>query len=150
MGSHCLIPRNWVDLITAVGVVGGLFFTAIALYSETKTRRISNLLTITKNHRELWTEFAHNPQLSRVLRQPVDLTKHPITREEEIFVIEVFSHICTAYYATKENRLIKLEGLRRDVWSFVSLPLPNTVWEKIKVIQNDEFVTFVESCRNWK
>ena len=145
-----MIPQNWIDTVTAIGVVGGLFFTALALFSEARTRRISNLLTITKNHRELWSEFSRRTELSRILDASLNLAKHPVTREEEIFVIEVFSHISTAYYAMKENRLIKLEGLRRDVWWFVSLPLPKMVWDKNKVLQNDDFAAFVESCRNWK
>jgi hypothetical protein len=32
----------------------------------------------------------------------------------------------------------------------MSLPIPRAIWEKVKVVQNDDFVAFVESCRNWK
>jgi len=46
--------------------------------------------------------------------------------------------------------VVKVEGLRRDIAQFLSLPIPREVWEKIKVLQNDDFVAFVESCRNWK
>jgi len=44
----------------------------------------------------------------------------------------------------------KVEGLRRDVAQFFALPITREVWGKIKVLQNDEFVAFVESCQNWK
>jgi hypothetical protein len=33
---------------------------------------------------------------------------------------------------------------------FFALPITREVWEKIKVLQNDEFVAFVEYCLNWK
>ena len=49
-----------------------------------------------------------------------------------------------------DQLVVKVEGLRRDVAQFFSLPITREVWEKIKVLQNDDFVTFVESCRNWK
>ena len=46
--------------------------------------------------------------------------------------------------------VIKQEGLRSDICSFFSLPIPQAVWEKTKLFQNDDFVEFVESCRHWK
>ncbi len=45
---------------------------------------------------------------------------------------------------------ISPEGLRRDVWQFFVLPIPQRVWSGIKVMQDDDFVVFVDSCRNWK
>src|SRR4051794_21584651 len=100
---------NWMGLLNAVGVVVGRFVTAFALRSETKTRRIANLLAITQSHRELWKEFLGRPELARVLVASVDLAKQPITREEEIFVNLVILHISSVYYATKNGLVIKLD-----------------------------------------
>lgn len=141
---------NWFTLLNAVGVMGGLFFTAFSLRSQNKTRRIANLLTITANHREVWQEYAHNPQLKRVLDASVNLIKQPVTPEEEVFVNSVLLHSSSVYYAMQDELVIKLEGLRRDVSQFLSLPIPRAIWEKSKLVQNDDFVAFVESCRNWK
>jgi hypothetical protein len=55
-----------------------------------------------------------------------------------------------AYQAMKNGLVIKQDDLRRDVSGFFSLPIPKAVWEKTKVMQNDDFVEFVEKCRNWK
>ena len=49
-----------------------------------------------------------------------------------------------------DQLVVKVEGFRRDIAQFFSLPVPRDVWEKSKVLQNDDFVAFVESCRNWK
>ena len=136
--------------LNAVGVVGGLFFTASALRSEAKTRRVANLLTITKNHRNIWADFYRNPELARVLDTAADVAKKPVTREEEIFVNLVILHTNSVFYAMKDELVVKLEGLRRDVWWFFSLPIPMAVWERAKVVQNDAFVEFIEQCRNWK
>jgi hypothetical protein len=46
--------------------------------------------------------------------------------------------------------VIKQEGFRRDVGEFFALPIPREIWETTKVVQNDDFVVFVESCRNAK
>ena len=142
--------ENWFTLLSAVGVIGGLFFTAFSLRSETKTRRIGNLLTITANHRELWEECIRRPELGRVLDASPDLAKQPITRAEELFVTMVVLHISSVYHALNDELVVKLEGLRRDVAQFMSLPIPRAIWEKVKMVQNDDFVAFVESCRNWK
>jgi len=142
--------QNWYYLLSTVGIIGSLCFTAIAFRSETKTRRIANLLTITANHREIWKEFLNNPKLARVRDAGADTIKQPVTDAERVFVTFVALHMSSVFHAMSDQLVVKVEGLRRDVAQFFSLPIPCEVWEKIKVLQNDEFVAFVESCRNWK
>jgi hypothetical protein len=142
--------ENWVLALNSAGVIGGLFFTASSFHSEARTRRIANLLTITRNHREIWADFYRHPELARVLDASADIAKLPVTHEEEIFVNLVILHLNSVFYALKDELVTNQEGLRRDVWSFFSLPIPLTVWQRVKVLQNDSFVAFVEKCRNWK
>ena len=149
MGLNWLLA-HWFDLIETIGVVGGLWFTAVSLHSETKTRRIANLLTITANHREIWKEWLNNPKLARVRNAGVDTAKRPVTDAERVFVTSVILQMSSVFHAMSDQLVVKVEGLRRDVAQFLSLPIPREVWEKIKVFQNDDFVAFVESCRNWK
>ena len=150
MGGLRWIAENWVTALNAVGVVGGLFFTAASFRSEAKTRRVANLLTITKNHRDIWADFYRNRKLARVLDVSADVAKQPVTRQEEIFVNLVILHLSSVFHALKDELVVNQEGLRRDVWSFFSLPIPQTIWEHVRVLQNDAFVAFVEQCRNWK
>ena len=150
MGLGRWFSQNWFELFSAIGVIAGLWFTAFSLRSETKTRRVANLLTITANHREIWKVFLNDPDLRRILDASADLVEQPITRDEEVFATMVILHVGSVYYAMKDELVVKLEGLRRDVSQFISLPLPRAVWEKVKLVQNDEFVDFVESCLNWK
>lgn len=147
MGSLRWLAENWFTLLNAVGVVGSLLFTGYSLRSETKTRRIANLLTLTRNHREIWTEFYRNPHLKRVLSENVDLVKRPITRAEEIFVNLVVQHLNSSFYAMRDRLEIKPEGLRQDVGAFFTLPIPQAVWVKLKLLQDDALVEFVENCR---
>lgn len=142
------VVENWFNLLSAVGIIGGLLFTAFSLRSEAKTRRVANLLTITTNHREVWKEWLRDPHLARVLDTKADLAKHPVTREEELFVNLVILHLSSVYYALHDELMIKLEGLRPDVSEFLSLPIPSFVWAKTRQFQNDDFVAFVEVCIN--
>ena len=148
MGSLRWLTENWFTLLNAVGIVGGLMFTGHSLRSETKTRRIANLLSLTTGHRDIWKQIFTRPQLSRILDPNADTSSKPVTREEEIFVNLVIQHLSVVFHAMRDELTIKPEGLRRDVWWFFSLPIPQTVWEKMKVLQNDKFVAYVEECRN--
>lgn len=139
------LTENWFDLFSSLGIIGGLLFTAVSLHSETKTRRIANLLTVTSNYREIWKEFLHQPNLARVLDRSVNIANQPVTAEEEIFVNMVILHASAAYYAINDELLMKLEGARRDIAQFFSLPIPNAVWHKTKPLQNQDFAAFIES-----
>jgi len=147
MGIGEWLSQNWFDLFSSVGIIGGLWFTAVSLRSETKTRRVANLLTITANYREVWKEFFRSPELARVIEPSADVAKQPVTPAEEFFVSMVISHISSMYEALKDELVTKQEGLRRDVGSFLSLPIPQAVWKTVKIFQNADFIAFVEKCR---
>ena len=137
--------ENWFDLFSSAGIIGGLWFTAVSLHSETKTRRVANLLTLTANYREVWKEFFRSPELARVIEPSANVAKQPVTPAEEFFVSLVISHTSSVYEALKDDLLNKQEGLRRDVRSFFSLPVPKAVWTKTKLLQNHDFAAFIES-----
>ena len=150
MGSLHWLAEKWFEILNAVGVVGGLLLTGHSLHSETKTRRVANLLSLTQGQRDIWKQVFTHPQLGRVLDPDADLSVQPTTREEEIFVNSVIQHLNVAYYAMREELTVKPEGLRRDIYSFISLPVPSTIRERVKPLQDDDFVAFVEACRHWK
>ena len=150
MGIGEWLRQNWFDFSSVIGIIASLCFTAFSLRSETKTRRIANLLSITANHREIWKEFLNNPKLARVRDAAADTAKQPVTDAERVFVTSVILHTNSVYYAISDKLVIKYERLRQDIAQFFSLPIPREVWEKIRVLQNDDFVAFVESCRIWK
>lgn len=139
------LAENWFNLLNSVGIIGGLWFTAVSLHSEAKTRRVANLLTITANYREVWQEFFRSPELARVIEPSADLSKQPVTPAEEFFVNLIISHISSVHEALKDELLTKQEGLRQDVRSFFSLPVPKAVWSATKLLQNRDFAAFIES-----
>src|SRR5438046_8004778 len=103
MGIREWISQNLFNLFNAAGIIGGLWFTAVSLRSETKTRRIANLLTVTANYREIWKEYFRNPELARVLDASTDVVKEPVTRTEELFVGQIIFHISNVFYAMKDD-----------------------------------------------
>jgi Tfp pilus assembly major pilin PilA len=137
--------QNWFNLFSAIGIIASLWIAIFSLRSDTKTRRVANLLTITRNHREIWKEFLNNPKLTRVRNAAVDMAKQPITDAEEMFVGLVIAHTNSVYYTMSDKLIVEYEGLRRDISQFFSLPVPKAVWRKSKPLQNQDFAAFIES-----
>jgi len=135
-------------LLSAAGVLTGILFGILTIRDDTKTRRISNLLAITSNHRELWQWYSESSFLKRVLDEKVNLLEKPVTRGEAEFVNMVILHTSSAHYAMIDRLVIDLERLREDVHDFFILPIPTAVWEKSKKYQNEDFVEFIEECRD--
>jgi hypothetical protein len=127
------IAENWFNILSAAGIIGSLLFTARSLRSETDTRRISNLLTLTTNHREFWSQLFYRPDLGRVVSASADLSAQPITLAEHLYVNMAVQYLSSAYQALKTGLVIKPEGLSQDIRWFFSLPIPRAVWGKIRV-----------------
>jgi hypothetical protein len=142
------LAENWFTLLSAAGIVGSLVFKAISLRSETKTRRIQNLLTLTQSHRELWSELLSHPDLARVIDPGAELSKKPITLNEAFYVNMIIQHLSSAFQAIKSGLTIKPEGVRQDIRWFFSSPIPRTIRQKIKVLQNDDFR--ISSSSAWR
>jgi hypothetical protein len=142
--------RYWEFFIATLGVIGGLVFSGMQRRSEAETQRVSNLLEITKSHREIWFTYMNDPALARARDRNAKIQNIPVTEKEEIFVIAVILHLSSVFVAGKSHQMVKEEGLRRDVLDFFSRPIPARVWEKMKVLYNDDFVKYVEACRNYR
>jgi hypothetical protein len=142
-----LIGENWLTVLNAAGIIGGLFFTAVNFHSDAETRRVANLFAATASHRDVWKEFFRRPELKRVLDPSPDLKNQDVTPKEAVFVNMVILHTSSVFEALKDRLVAKQQGLRKDVAAFFSLPIPSAVWEKSKLLQNSDFVAFVEECR---
>lgn len=113
-----------------------------------KAHQQTNLLTITRSHRELWMEFVHTPELKRVRDANADLETTPVTEAEHVFVTLVIAHTNTVFHGTDRDLVIEYEGMGRDIAEFFSLPIPSAVWRKLKPLQNHDFVEFMEASLN--
>lgn len=139
------LAENWFTLLQSVGIVGSLLFTAWIIRADSKARRIDNLLSITAAHRDIW-QLYRRPELSRVLDPTADQTEKSITPDEHVFVLLIILHLSAVYRANKAGFLQTPEGMRRDVQSFFSLPIPKAIWQRVRPLQDRDFVRFVEQC----
>jgi hypothetical protein len=140
------VSIHWFEVIETVSVIGGLLFTAHTIRKDEQARQISNMLAVNEQSVSIWSKLWERPQLSRVLKANADLDKQPVSEEEWVFVKTLLLHLDTVRRAMNAGLFVKIKGLQSDVRFFLSLPIPKTVWQKIKPFQDGDFVAFVESC----
>jgi hypothetical protein len=145
---HWLVSHAFDLLQTFVG--SGLFFFAYSVRDDTKARRISNLIAINGQHGETWKLSFEYPELERVKFTQVDLIRYPISAREESFVSKLIHNMSVAFRAMKCGEFITLEGLQRDVRDFLSLPVPEAIWNRLKRYQDADFVAFVDQTLEMK
>lgn len=140
------VAEHGFDLVGVVGIIASLLFTAASFRKDDRSRRISNLIAIKQQYRDVWQEFYDRPNLARVLKGDVDIANEPVSDDEFLFVKLLILHLDTVFRAMKAGTFVTLEGLQDDVAQFLSLPIPKFVWEKLKPLQDRAFIAFVENC----
>ena len=140
------IGEKWFDLLQTFGIIGGLLFTAYAVRKDENARKIANLIALQQQYRDIWKELYNRPGLIRILQKDVDLKVRPITDEEWLFAKLLILHLNTVYRAMQAGMLVQLEGLQKDAADFFAAPIPRLIWEKMKFVQDADFVKFVEGC----
>ena len=140
--------QHGFTVLQSIGIIAGLMFNAIAIRTDVKSRRVTNYITVTAHHREIWSRFAAQPGLARVVDPHADLEASPIAPEEELFTRDLILHLSSAHQAMRDGLMMNLEGLPQDVRWFFALPIPKAVWERLKPLQNREFVRFIERTLN--
>ena len=147
MGIFVWVGDHWFDVVQGAGIVGGLIFTAHSFRVDTRAEHVANLLEITKAHREIWRELYSRPELFRILDPAPDLVSKPMTPEERLFIGFLILHLNASYKAMKNGVFMSPQGLRKDIQQFFSRPMAKAVWEKMKPLQDADFVRFVEAGR---
>jgi hypothetical protein len=146
VGTHLLWFRdNWFPLIQTIGIVGGLVFTALTIRQATNARKVSDLLALTEQHRELWNEVYNRPGLERIYAERVDLLASPVTMAEVRFLNEVIVHFHTGWQIACHGSLLTLQAMQADARTFFNLPLPHAVWQQTRDTRDPKFVRFIET-----
>ncbi len=137
---------NWFDCLQSIGIVAGLLFAGLSFRGDTRSRRTENLIELTKQQREIWSELDRRPELRRILNTNADVVQSPVMPEEERFIRALVLHLNGAFHAMKDGLFAKPEGLSADIRRFFSRPVAKAVWERLKPFQDKDFVEFVEVC----
>src|SRR5882762_3069522 len=98
------VAHNWFEL-TSFLLGGGVIFAGLSSRAETKSRRVTNQLLITQNHRELWSLYLRTPEVARVLNPSADVSHEPVTQQEEVFVVMLIQHMNSSYQAVQTDQI---------------------------------------------
>jgi len=146
VGASGWLLDNFSTSLSSVGIIASLLFTSFSVRAQTRSRRLSNLFSLTKAHREIWFQLYSEPALSRILQVEIDLEKDPPTVQEEVFVTSLLLHLNCIHHAASLGMFPELEGMRMDIREFYSLPIPQEIWKRLKPLQDLKFITFIENC----
>lgn len=135
---------NWFTLLQTLAILSSFAFTCVALRRDEKSRRISNLMLLTANHRDIWKHVFDRPKLRRVLATNPNLDTKPVTDDEALFVKMLILHLNSAHHAITSGLIITPEGLGADIRTFLAHPIARLVWDEIRDLQDRAFVEFVE------
>ncbi|MCW0220890.1 MAG: hypothetical protein OJI67_21360 [Prosthecobacter sp.] len=134
------------DTLETFGLIVSLSLASASFRADTKERKISNLMALADSHRNLWLQVTEKPELTRLLKSDINLISNPVSVAEQRFVHLLITQLAVSYTAMKAGMLPEMAGLKKDVRSFFSLPIPNHVWQWSREYQESEFVAFVEAC----
>ena len=140
------LGAHWFDLLQTASILVGVFTAVHSIRQDTKERRIENLFTLTNAHRDIWSKLYERPELSRVLSERVDFKREPLGHEEELFIHTLILHLRAAFKARKLGMQFDDDAVSSDIRQFLSRPIPRAVWERSKIFQDSDFVSFVDSC----
>jgi hypothetical protein len=140
------LGENWFALVQGVGIVAGLVFTGVSLRRDLRARRVGDLLTLTQQHRELWSEVHRRPELARIMDADADLLARPLTVAEERMLNLILVHFQTGWELARSGTFNTPENMAADVRGFFTLPLPRAVWQATRATRDPAFVRFIDGC----
>lgn len=142
MGIWLWIQNEGFDLLEALGLIGGLFYTGWSIHRGIATHRVSNLLALTQANREIRSLLAQVP--NRLLDAHANIKKNPITDKDRHLVSIIVQHYFSTFYLALHDRFVNPAGLEKDIHWFFSFPVPAAVWGELAEFQRKDFRDFIE------
>ena len=135
--------KNWFDLLQSSFIVGSFILSYIATQNDIRSRKVEHLLYLNQSYREIWSKTYTYPELLRIREIDLDLKINPITEPERRMIREMVIHIYAIYEAIQNSQIEKGET-DKDIYDFLQLPIPNAVWEEVKVYHNKKFIDYID------
>lgn len=140
--------ERWREIFELVGTPAALLFTGLALRIDARVRRAQTLLEITKQHRDLWSQFDERPELAGLFARERDMGARPLTDKEARFANFLFLHLRAAHGAHRGRIYAMPEHVAEDWREIFQAPAVVAAWERIKHLHDRRFVALVERYRS--
>lgn len=136
--------ENILLAVQSVAICISLIFTALSYRKNSKLKSIQFEKDITNQHREVWSKLIESNKLNRVQKEDVDLECDPVTEEEKQFVVLAVQHFSLSFKADKIGIKKLSQEAKKDMAEFLSLPIPKSVWYRIRSYQDDPFRKMID------
>ncbi|MDE2106297.1 MAG: hypothetical protein KGL39_54255, partial [Patescibacteria group bacterium] len=90
--------------------MAGLLFTAFTVRQDIRERRLTNLMALTGQHRDIWKTLYERPGLARLLSPAANPERQPLTRQETLFVTLVVLHLSSVHRIIKHQLVSQVGG----------------------------------------
>src|SRR5438093_11227108 len=90
--------QHGFTLLQSIGIIAGLLFNALSLRADAKSRRVSNFITVTAHHREIWTPFAEEAEVTLVLEPHAAVNAAPVPSGEGLLTHDTVLDIRRPYH----------------------------------------------------
>ena len=140
------LVANWFQALQSLSIVSGLVFAGCSVARDARARRVANLLSLARDHRELWLEVYRQPELHRILDPNPDLVAKPRTFAETAMVNLLLIHLSTTWQLNRLRLMLMPGGVENDIKNLFSLPIPKSVWDQTKALRDPKFARFVDQC----
>lgn len=141
-----VIVEHWFQLLQSASIVGGLLFAGLSIRRDARVRRVSNYLTLVREHRELWLEVYRDSTIHRIMDPTADLVSSPVTIAEDRLVNLLLVHLNTFWDLDREGAIVTPMGVAADIRAFLALPIPKAVWNQTRSFRDPRFVRFVDGA----
>lgn len=138
--------KTWFDLVQTTAILFTIISGVYALREDKRSRKLGNVISLTANHRELWSLMIQCPKLTRIFSSKVDVVKHPPTSMEEAFVTAVILQTRTVLTARELKLEMGDENLEADVGDFFQNKVPFAIWQRIREYQGEKLIRFIDEA----
>ncbi len=122
----------------------GLAFTAVQLRRTARAARVANLLTLTKNHRELWTMLLSDENLRSIILSGREVESiKDLTFEEQQMINFFLLHMATAFELHRFGLITRNGASATDIAALMNLPMFSAMWEEYQQYHTKSFRRYV-------
>jgi len=137
-----LLQQHLFDIIQTIFLVLGFYLAAKSYQDDDRSRQVGHLLQLGESYRKIKETLIEKPELASIFNTKKDASK--ITTIERNYIQQVIMQMYSVYIATKLGQFDSFEGIENDIRRYLSFPLPNQVWEEVKIFQDREFVAYID------
>lgn len=140
-------PVTAFQATQALALIFGIIFTVTQLARTARSAKATNLLAITKNHRELWAMALESPELQELIDPAFSVkAAMDLSAKQRYFVNFVLLHMASTYELTRLHVLTKNSEIDRDVGALISLPAFTIMWKDLRPYHPCRFQKYVDKC----